>query len=103
MANDVTAETHVSGEGIQGLIREVRGQRGILDDTLGAFYGVLTKHLNEQVNRSEEWFRNDFMFRLSNEVWEALKSQIATARPCRFGSHPMCACHGDNTVWTVVS
>lgn len=42
MANDVNAETHVSAEGIQGLIREVRGQRVILDDTLAALYGVST-------------------------------------------------------------
>lgn len=54
MANDVYAEPHVSAGGIQKLIREIRGQRVILDDTPAALYGVSTKSLIEQVNRNEK-------------------------------------------------
>lgn len=85
MVNEVNADVQISAEGIQRLIREVRGQRVILDDTLAALYGVSTKRLNEQVSRNEDRFPDDFMFGLTKEEWDALKSQFATAKPGRGG------------------
>ena len=41
-------------------------------------YGVSTSRLNEQVKRNIERFPDDFMFRLTKEEWNVLKSQIVT-------------------------
>jgi ORF6N domain-containing protein len=56
----------------------VRGQKVLLDADLAAFYGVPTKRFNEQVSRNRQRFPADFMFRLSREEWNALRSQFAT-------------------------
>jgi hypothetical protein len=61
----------------------VRGLKVILDSDLAALYGVPTKRLNEKVRRHSERFPPDFMFLLSAEEWDALRSQIATSRSGR--------------------
>ena len=43
-------------------------------------FGVLNKRLNEQVKRNIERFPDDFMFQLTKEEWNVLRSQIATAK-----------------------
>jgi hypothetical protein len=58
----------------------VRGQRVILDPDLAALYGVTVKRLNEQVKRNAARFPEDFMFRLTLEEAEFLRSQFATSR-----------------------
>jgi len=58
----------------------VRGQRVILDPDLAALYGVTVKRLNEQVKRNAARFPEDFMFRLTSEETEILRSQFATSR-----------------------
>jgi len=57
-------------------IYTVRGQRIILDFYLAEIYGVPTKRLNEQVKRNKSRFPTDFMFKITTQEWEALKSQI---------------------------
>jgi phage regulator Rha-like protein len=49
-------------------------------------YDVPTKRFNEQVKRNLERFPADFMFQLTEEEWESLRSQIATLKPGR-GQH----------------
>ena len=49
----------------------------MLDRDLARLYGVETFRLNEQVKRNIERFPEDFMFQLSKEEFENLKSQIA--------------------------
>lgn len=68
---------------IQGMIIELRGQRVILDTDLAMLYQVPTKRLIEQVKRNIKRFPSDFMFRLTKEEWQFLRSQIAT-----FGKRP---------------
>lgn len=68
---------------ISGRIVVIRGVRVILDSDLAALYGVSTKRLNEKVRRHPDRFPADFMFLLSSEEWDALRSQIATTRPGR--------------------
>ena len=58
----------------------VRGQRVILDVDLAALYGVTVKRLNEQVKRNTARFPEDFMFRLTAEEAEFLRSQFATSK-----------------------
>lgn len=64
---------------IESLIRTIRGQKVMVDFDLAMLYGVLNKRLNEQVKRNIERFPNDFMFQLTKEEWNILRSQIATA------------------------
>ncbi len=51
----------------------------MLDSDLAELYQVGTKRLNEQVKRNSERFPEDFMFQLTGEQWENLKSQNATS------------------------
>jgi hypothetical protein len=57
----------------------IRGEKVILDSDLAELYGVETRRLNEQVRRNINKFPRDFMFQLTKEEFENLKSQIATS------------------------
>lgn len=73
-------------ESISLSIAALRGQRVILDADLAALYGVETKRFNEQVKRNAMRFPADFMFQLSTEEFDSLRSQIATLKTGR-GQH----------------
>ena len=62
---------------IESLIHIVRGQKVMLDSDLAMLYGVTTSRLNEQVKRNINRFPDDFMFQLTKEEWNALRSQFA--------------------------
>ncbi len=64
---------------IESLIRIIRGQKVMVDFDLAMLYGVQNKRLNEQVKRNIKRFPADFMFQLTKEEWNILKSQIATS------------------------
>jgi|ERR1039457_4043075 ORF6N domain len=64
-------------QGIDNLIREIRGQKVILDSDLAALYGVPTFRFNEAIKRNKNRFPPDFMFQLSQAEFEALRSQTA--------------------------
>ena len=64
---------------IQTKIYELRGQKVMLDYDLAELYEVETKRLNEAVKRNTERFPERFMFRLTVEEWEQMRSQFATA------------------------
>jgi ORF6N domain len=64
---------------IDSLIVTIRGARVMLDSDLAKIYGVTTKRLNEQVKRNRERFPPDFVFQLTTEQSEVLRSQIATS------------------------
>ena len=63
---------------IQNKIYEIRGCKVMLDFDLAEIYGVETKRLKEQVRRNIERFPDDFMFELTREEYNSLRSQIAT-------------------------
>jgi hypothetical protein len=65
---------------IQDKIFTIRGQRVMIDRDLSEMYGVETRRLNEQVKRNMKRFPQDFMFQLTSEEFENLKSQFATSR-----------------------
>ncbi len=66
---------------IESKIYQIRGQRVMLDSDLAELYDVETKRLNEQVKRNIERFPESFMFQLSPEEEESLRSQFATSKP----------------------
>ncbi len=51
----------------------------MLDRDLAELYEVTTKRLNQQVGRNVGRFPEDFMFQLTDEEFEDLKSQNATS------------------------
>jgi hypothetical protein len=61
---------------IQNKIHDIRGYRVMLDFDLAEMYGVETRRLNESVKRNLNRFPADFMFQLSLEEWQNLKSQF---------------------------
>jgi hypothetical protein len=64
---------------IAAWIREVRGQRVLLDADLARLYGVPTKVMNQVVTRNAVRFPPDFAFRLTPEEVANLKSQFVTS------------------------
>ena len=76
------AKTEVSTirpvEQIESLILTIRGKQVMLDRDLARLYGVETRRLNEQVKRNIERFPEDFMFQLTKEETDFLRSQNAT-------------------------
>jgi len=73
-------------ERITQAILVLRGKRVLLDAELAALYGVTTKALNQAVKRNAARFPTDFMFRLTSEEEESLRSQTVTLKSGR-GQH----------------
>ena len=64
---------------IKSMIRTIRGQQVMLDFELAMLYGVETKVLNQAVKRNINRFPDDFMFQLTKNELESLRSQIVTS------------------------
>src|SRR5689334_5612563 len=77
--NLTTTSVAVSVRLIEQRIYLIRGQKVMIDVDLAALYGVTTKRLNESVSRNNKRFPEDFMFRLTKEEAECLRSQFATS------------------------
>ena len=75
----MSKEITIPEELIASKIYRIREQKVMLDSDLAELYEVETKRLNEQVKRNESRFPDDFMFQLTSEEWENLKSQNATS------------------------
>jgi len=72
-------------EKIENKILVVRGHRVMLDSDLAELYCVETKRVNEAVKRNSERFPEKYMFELTNEEWDSLRSQIATSKQGKGG------------------
>ncbi|MDD4996984.1 MAG: ORF6N domain-containing protein [Syntrophales bacterium] len=70
----------IADDRIVNLILDLRGEKIILDSDLAELYGVETRRLNEQVRRNKRRFPQDFMFQVSKEEFENLKSHFATSK-----------------------
>jgi len=66
-------------ETIERKIYLIRGRKVMLDSDLAQLYEVPTKRLNEAIKRNPKRFPDDFMFQMSKDELEDLKSQIATS------------------------
>ena len=70
----------ITEEYLKERIYEIRGQRVILDADLSEIYGYTTKAFNQQVKNNMEKFDEDFMFELTDDEVENLRSNFLTAR-----------------------
>ena len=69
----------VPAERIEKSIYLIRGHKVMLDRDLAGLYSVETKALKQAVRRNIDRFPSDFMFELSKEEFELLRSQIVTS------------------------
>ena len=76
----------IPAEMIEKKIYLIRGQKVMLDRDLAELYGVETRVLNQAVKRNVTRFPTDFMFLLSKEEEEALRSHVVTLKKGR-GQH----------------
>jgi len=70
----------ISSKRIVDKIYMVRGHKIMLDTDLAQMYNVETKQLKRQVKRNIDRFPEDFMFELTNEEYQVLRSQIGTLK-----------------------
>jgi hypothetical protein len=61
-------------ENLSSLIFLVRGEKVLLDTDLAVLYGVEARALNQAVARNRQRFPDDFMFQLSVEEYEGIRS-----------------------------
>lgn len=64
---------------IMNKIYFIREYKVMIDSDLAELYNVETRRLNEQVKRNSKRFPEDFMFQLTSDEYNLLKSQIATS------------------------
>ncbi|MBL7666296.1 MAG: ORF6N domain-containing protein [Bacteriovoracaceae bacterium] len=65
---------------IEKIIYLVRGQKVMFDYDLAELYEVETKVFNQTIKRNSKRFPNDFMFQLTLDEYESLRSQIVTSK-----------------------
>ena len=70
----------IPAQRIEQSIILLRDERIMLDSDLAELYGVETKVLLQAVKRNLDRFPDDFMFQLSKEEFDALRSQSVTSK-----------------------
>lgn len=70
----------ITTDDIRSKVYILRGQQVMLDQDLAEIYGYQVKNLNQQVKRNLTRFPEDFMFQLTKEEVELVKSQFVTSR-----------------------
>ena len=76
----MTERSVIPVERIAGAILVIRGHRVLLDADLAGLYRVETRALVQAVKRNSERFPDDFMFRLTLEEFECLRSHSVISR-----------------------
>lgn len=69
----------IPDELVMNKIYLIRNQKVMLDSDLAELYQVETKALNQQVKRNLKRFPADFMFQLTTNEWDVMRSQFVTA------------------------
>lgn len=83
-----SVESHIipKPENLASLVLAVRGEKVLLDTDLAELYGVEARALNQAVARNRNRFPDDFMFQLTPEEWERVRSQTVTASGAKGGN-----------------
>ena len=74
------ADSVASSSRISGSIYSIREQQVMLDEDLATLYGVQVKALNQAVKRNADRFPDDFMFQLTADELERLRSHSVTSK-----------------------
>lgn len=76
----------ITSEIITNKIYIIRGHKVMIDRDLAEIYGVQTKVLNQAVRRNKKRFPDDFMWELTKDEQNFLRSQFVTLKTGR-GQH----------------
>ena len=71
-------------EAVKNCVYMIRGEQVMLDSDLADIYGYELKAMNQQIKRNIERFPEDFMFQLTRDEVELVKSQFVTSRENTF-------------------
>ncbi len=66
-------------EVVMNKIYLIRNQKVMIDRDLAELYGVETKYLKRAIKRNLRRFLNDFMFQLTKNEFDNLRSQFGTS------------------------
>ena len=90
-----TTSVDVPVQLIERRIYLIRGHKVMIDVDLAEIYGVPTRELNQRVQRNRKRFPEDFMFQLTKEEAETLRSQFVISRSRSWWSTLLALCfHG---------
>lgn len=73
-------ENIVKLQNIESKLIEIREQKVLLDFDVAEIYCVETKRINEAVKNNPNKFPNDYLFALTNEEFNYLRSKISTTK-----------------------
>lgn len=73
-------------ENLASMVLAIRGEKVLLDTDLAELYGVEARALNQAVARNRNRFPDDFMFQLTPEEWERMRSQFVTSLDAKGGN-----------------
>ena len=76
----MSKEITIPDQTITSKIYLIREQKVMVDSDLAELYQVQTKLLKRQVRRNKERFPDDFMFELTKDEFDNLRSQFGTSR-----------------------
>jgi len=75
----------VPAEAIDRAILVIRGHKVMLDSDLAKLYEVETKVFNQAVKRNLDLFPDDFMFQLTEDEWDTLRTNLGTSHQLEAG------------------
>lgn len=76
---ETKVKTPLKAENVASLLHWIRGEKVLLSQDLADLYRVPVKVLNQAVKRNVGRFPGDFMFQVSKDEFQRLKSQIVTS------------------------
>lgn len=77
--------SHLKEKVIEKMIYVIRDQKVMLDKDLAELYEVETRIINRNVRRNIKRFPPDFMFQLTEEEYESLRSQFGISKKGKGG------------------
>ena len=92
----MTSDNLVLVENLTSKIYTIRNTKVMLDSDLAELYGVETGVLNQAVKRNNDRFPKDFMFQLTENECEILRSQFATSSLDNINNFPVNASNNAN-------
>ena len=70
----------VKFETLENKILKIRDEKVLLDSDVAELYGVETKRVNEAVKNNRDKFPNGYLFELTREELEILRSKFSTTK-----------------------
>jgi hypothetical protein len=75
-------------EEIQSAVVNLRDESVILDCDVAEIYGVETKRINEAVKNNPDKFPPEYMFKITGQEFDVLRSKISTAKFSKTRTRP---------------